>query len=119
VAESIVNRSKLPEGSKENPKGTIADVITTGYDVAKEQNRNYPIFNDPFTNANKNPKEQTSWRASMSASIKAISGVSNIGKGVIFYNSSNPNQWKGNPLVVRIILNQVVRGIAGLWKLKK
>ena len=56
----------------------------------------------------------SAWANSVSASLQAHYGFSNIGQGVIFYNSSDATYNDNSQTKIR--LDFVIRGIKGLWK---
>ncbi len=118
VAESIVNRSALKVGSYENPDGTISGIVNKGYDVAKPTDAAHDSFINPQNHNNKNQNERKAWSDSMGAAVKAYNRNSNIGQGVIFYDSNNPTRMDNNPLVQKINLSVKASGIKGAWKLK-
>jgi RHS repeat-associated protein len=117
VAESIRNRIELDKGY-ERADGTYAGVVDKFYDVSDTENKRYDIWTEPSCGYSKNEKELASWRESVSVSIKALYGNSDVGKGVIFYNSSSATFYDKNPKILKINLSITHKGIAGLWKLK-
>ncbi|HEY3390234.1 MAG TPA: DUF6443 domain-containing protein, partial [Prolixibacteraceae bacterium] len=118
VAESIVNRSNLPDGSYEKADGTITGIVNKSYDVTKNTNKANPVFKNPENYFNNNSTENSAWLSSLGSAVKAYYGNSNVGKGVIFYNSSSSTIYDKNPNMQKINLSITVLGIKGLWKLK-
>ncbi|MEA4915899.1 RHS repeat-associated core domain-containing protein, partial [Proteiniphilum sp.] len=117
VAESIYNRSQMKSGY-EKADGTYSGIIKKFYDISKSGNGSNNVFSNPQDYIYKNDKETNAWRSSVGASIKANSGTSNIGKGVIFYNSASSTFYDKNSKMQKITLDINHRGIKGLWKLK-
>jgi RHS repeat-associated protein len=117
VAESIYNRSQMKSGY-EKADGTYSGIISKFYDVSKSGNVSNDVFSNPIDYIYKNDKETGAWRSSVGASIKADSGNSNVGQGVIFYNSASSTFYDKNPKMQKITLDVNHRGIKGLWKLK-
>jgi len=129
VAESAVNRTKLRVGAYENPDGTLLGAITKKgqYDVASSKSHR----NDEFLTPSKAMEDidrtnkvvlrpsfnSKTWLSSVSAAYNALNG-SNVGKGVISYNSSNATIYDNNPKMQKINLSVNHKGVAGLWKLK-
>ena len=66
----------------------------------------------------KNFTETVAWRSSVRASLKAHFGLSDVGKGVIFYNSASSTYYDKNPKMIKISLDVTHKGVKGLWKLK-
>lgn len=115
VAESIRNRAELPQvNSRERVDGTYKGVIKKDYNVAKSK---VSSFAKPVNSIYRNNAERNAWIKSVSASLKAHYGRSNIGKGVIFYNSDSSTSL--DKTETKIILDIEHNGIKGLWKLKK
>ena len=118
VAESIYNRSQLSSGY-EKADGTYKGIVEKFYNVTKPNNNAYDYFNNPIEYIYENSAETNAWRSSVSASLKAHFGLSDVGKGVIFYNSSDSTYYDKNPKISKIdTLNVTHKGIKGLWKLK-
>jgi hypothetical protein len=117
VAESIQNRFELSAGY-EKADGTYKGIVERFYDVSKSTNAANDAFANPTNHIYKNPEATESWISSVSASIKAKAGESNVGKGVIFYNSSSPTYYDNNSKMEKIALDITPNGIQGLWKLK-
>ena len=118
VAESIYNRSQMEGKAYEKADGTYKGIVNKFYDVSKPTDRAYDSFENPGNYIYKNEQETNAWRGSVSASIKANSGKSNVGKGVIFYNSASSTYYDKNPKMEKITLDFKVKGVKGLWKLK-
>lgn len=117
VAESIYNRSRLSCGY-EKADGTYIGIVNKFYDVAKTNNAANNVFENPIEYIYKNSIETSAWRSSVKASLKAHFGISDIGKGVIFYNSSSSTYYDNNNKMEKITLDVNHKGIKGLWKLK-
>jgi len=118
VAESIVNRHSLPDGTYEKANGTYSGIVNRFYDATKIGDPNYDVFTNPQNYYNKSTKENTAWTNSVGAAVKAYYGNSNVGQGVIFYNSQSSTIYDKNPGMQKINLSISVQGIKGLWKLK-
>ncbi|RPE09976.1 RHS repeat-associated core domain-containing protein [Chitinophaga lutea] len=118
VAESIRNRGDLPDGSFEKADGTYKGIVNKFYDVSKSGDKANASFQTPEKTIYTNEQETKAWQASASASIKAEYGNSNVGKGVIFYNSASSTIYDRNKLMQKIPLTEKIKGIKGLWKLK-
>ena len=58
------------------------------------------------------------WIESVSVSIVANNGESNLGNGVIFYHSNSETFFNKYSMCEKINLPQSMRGIKGIWKLK-
>ena len=117
VAESIYNRSRLSCGY-EKADGTYIGIVNKFYDVAKTNNAANNVFENPIEYIYKNSIETSAWRSSVKVSLKAHFGISDIGKGVIFYNSSSSTYYDNNNKMEKITLDVNHKGIKGLWKLK-
>lgn len=129
VAESAVNRTKLRIGAYENPDGTLLSAINkkAQYDVASSKSHRNDEFLTPFEameDIDRTSKvvlrpsfNSKTWLSSISAAYNALNG-SNVGKGVISYNSSNSTIYDNNPKMQKINLSVNHKGVAGLWKLK-
>lgn len=117
VAESIVNRSNLPDGSYEKGNGTISGIVNKFYDVSKNGNVANDVFKNPEKFNIRNNIEKSAYTSSMGAAVKAYYGNSNVGKGVIFYNSASSTFYDKNPGMQKINLKYTISGIKGLWKL--
>ena len=118
VAESIYNRSKLPDKSYEKADGTYKGIISKAYDVAKKGNKRYECYKNPQNYIYKNSQEHNAWIESVSVSIVANNGESNLGNGVIFYHSNSETFFNKYSMCEKINLPQSMRGIKGIWKLK-
>ena len=119
VAESIYNRTNLPDKSYERADGTYKGVINKAYDVAKPGNRRYGHYKNPKNHIYNSPKEHQAWIESASVAIKVDRGVCNLGNGVIFYNSSSSTIYDGNSKMEKINMPYKMSGIKGMWKLRK
>jgi len=117
VAESIYNRSKLSSGY-EKADGTYTGIVNKFYDVTKSGNATNNVFSNPTDYIYKNSTETDAWRSSVRASLKAHFGLSDVGKGVIFYNSASSTYYDKNPKMIKISLDVTHKGVKGLWKLK-
>jgi hypothetical protein len=114
VGESLRNRNNCDcyEG-----RGGYFKFIPKFYDAAKPGDPNFNEWINPLESAKENPINMKAWRASVSASYKALRLNSNIGKGVIFYNSDNDTQWDGR--LQEITTSFVHNGIKGMWTNKE
>ncbi len=117
VAESIYNRTQLKSGY-EKANGTYKGIVNKFYDVSKTGNASYDVFKNPTNHIYVNSAETNAWRNSVSSALKANAGISNVGKGVIFYNSASATRYDNNKLMEKITLDYSVKGVKGLWKLK-
>jgi len=117
VAESIKNRSEMNSGY-EKADGTYKGIVNKAYDVTKASDGANAVFNSPKDFIYKNSIETNAWRSSVGASLKAHFNVSNVGKGVIFYNSTSSTYYDKNSKMEKITLDFTIKGIQGLWKLK-
>ena len=86
--------------------------------ITKTNNTAYNVFNNPTDYIYKNSAETDAWSSSVSASLKAHFGLSNVGKGVIFYNSASSTYYDNNPKMLKITLDVTHKGVKGLWKLR-
>ena len=117
VAESIYNRSHLPGKKYEKADGTYKGVIKKAYDVANPRNKRYDNYKNPQNHIYRNDSEHQAWIESVSVAIKADQGQSNLGNGVIFYNSASANFYDGNKGMEKIPMPCNMSGIKGMWKL--
>jgi len=117
VAESIYNRSQLSSGY-EKADGTYSGIVNKFYDVTKSGNGSNDVFQNPTDYIYKNPTETNAWRSSVGASLQAHFGLSDVGKGVIFYNSASSTFYDKNTKMEKITLDITHKGVKGLWKLK-
>lgn len=120
VAESIKNRTELPDGTYEKAS-TYSDAINKAYDVAKPNDPAHGRFTDPQKSATADrPGDRQALVDAVSVSIKVHYGneSTQIGKGVLFYNSSSSTIYDRNPKMQKITLDVTANGIKGAWKLK-
>lgn len=119
VAESIKNRTELSENLYEHAE-TYEEAIDAAYDVSDPGSTRFDEYTNPINSYDGDPLAQDKFVESMSAAIKTHYGTDNseIGQGVIFYNSSNATIYDNNPGMEKIILNIEANGIAGAWKLE-
>lgn len=119
VAESIYNRTNLPEKSYERADGTYKGVIKKAYDVAKPGNKRYDHYINPYKHIYISTKEHQAWIESASVAIMVNNGLCNLGNGVIFYNSSSSTIYDSNSKMEKIPMPYKMSGIKGMWKLRK
>ncbi|MGB4818162.1 MAG: hypothetical protein WBP33_03520 [Saprospiraceae bacterium] len=119
VAESAVNRTERPEGSYENPNGTLSGAINKkgAYDVTNPKSNRNDEFTNPYPSANSRASKMGAWLSSIKAAYNAING-SDVGKGTIFYNSNSSTFYDKNTKMEKVNLNVTHTGIKGTWKLK-
>ncbi|MEM9819589.1 MAG: hypothetical protein AAF985_00895 [Bacteroidota bacterium] len=120
AAESIKNRTELPENAYEHTD-TYQEAIEAAYDVSNPADPAYPRYNNTEQVKEGNSIEEGAFIRSASAAIKTDYGTNQteIGQGVIFYNSQNATIYDKNPQMQKIQLNVKASGIKGTWKLKK
>lgn len=119
VAESIKNRTELPESAYEH-KESYKDAIESAYDIAKPTDKAHERYTNPEISTKKNPGDRKAFAESMGVAIKAHNSTSSdrIGKGVVFFNSSSSTIYDNKQGYVKINLNITTSGIKGTWKTK-
>lgn len=120
VAESIKNRTELPEGVYEHAD-TYSDAINKFYDVSNPKDGANARFVDPQKSATADrPGDRQALVDAVSVSINVHYGndAKEIGKGVIFYNSASSTIYDKKPGFEKINLDVTTSGIKGTWKVK-
>jgi hypothetical protein len=115
----LFEQDNRPVGSPENPTGSIEGIINKAYDVSKSKNKAHSTYVNPRGFAGQNSAETNAWAHSVSAALRANMGISNVGRGVIFYNSASATYYDNNKQLQKIQLDITVNGVKGLWKFKQ
>ncbi len=111
VAESIINRLNLPNGSYERYDGTVAGIVNRAYDVADPESIAYNSFVNSLTEMATNGDERLAFLNSVKVAIKAVYNNSNFGNGVIFYHSDIENFYDNLPGYQAVELNGEASGV--------
>jgi RHS repeat-associated protein len=119
VAESIKNRTELPENTYEHAD-SYKEAIGAAYDVSKPDNAAHLRYTNPELSTTNNPGDRESFANSVGVAIKVDNSAKSerIGQGVIFYNSASSTIYDNNKKMQKINLNVTTSGIKGAWKLK-